>query len=118
MMETLFRLGGTARRELLIVNACIIPSERFVEGLRDLRRAGVRTRILTNSLASHDVPAVNSHYKSWRRPLREVTDGLFEMRHDASIPVPGRGYATHRSKSWACTPRAWWWIASASTSAR
>ena len=85
MMETLFRLGGTAKRELLIVNAYIIPSERFVEGLRDLRRAGVRTRILTNSLASHDVPAVNSHYKAWRKPLREASDGLFEMRHDAAI---------------------------------
>jgi putative cardiolipin synthase len=42
-------------------------------------------KVLTNSLASHDVPAVNSHYKQWRRPLIEAGVQLHEMRHDAAI---------------------------------
>ncbi len=42
-------------------------------------------RVLTNSLASHDVPAVNSHYKAWRKPLLEAGVELHEMRHDAAV---------------------------------
>ena len=42
-------------------------------------------RILTTSLASHDVPAVNSHYKKWRKPLIRAGVDLYEMRHDAAI---------------------------------
>jgi putative cardiolipin synthase len=34
-----------------------------MQGLTD---KGVDVRILTNSLASHDVPAVNAHYEPWR----------------------------------------------------
>jgi putative cardiolipin synthase len=41
--------------------------------------------VLTNSLASHDVPAVNSHYKKWRKPLLESGVKLYEMRQDAAI---------------------------------
>ena len=41
--------------------------------------------MLTNSLASHDVPAVNSHYKQWRKPLLEAGVELYEMRSDAAI---------------------------------
>jgi len=41
--------------------------------------------MLTNSLASHDVPAVNSHYKQWRRSLLEAGVELHEMRPDAAV---------------------------------
>jgi putative cardiolipin synthase len=85
MVELLYAMAGSAQEELLIVNAYIIPDERFIGGLQKLKSQGVRTRVLTNSLASHDVPAVNSHYKQWRKPLRQATDGLYEMRHDAAI---------------------------------
>jgi len=40
---------------------------------------------LTNSLASHDVPAVNSHYEEWRDDLINVGAELYEMRADAKI---------------------------------
>jgi putative cardiolipin synthase len=85
MAGILTRMGAAATRELLIENAYIIPDERFIAVLQKLEDKGVGTRIITNSLASHDVPAVNSHYKQWRKPLLEVTDGLYEMRHDAAI---------------------------------
>jgi putative cardiolipin synthase len=85
MSRTLYEVGGAARRELLIVNAYIIPDQQFVDVLGGLKGRGVDIRILTNSLASHDVPAVNSHYKQWRKPLREATGGLHEMRHDGAI---------------------------------
>jgi putative cardiolipin synthase len=42
-------------------------------------------RILTNSLSSHDVPAVNSHYRQWRKPLVDAGAELFEFRSDPAI---------------------------------
>jgi putative cardiolipin synthase len=50
-----------------------------------LKNRDIEVKILTNSLASHDVPAVNSHYKQWRKPILETGAKLFETRHDAEI---------------------------------
>jgi putative cardiolipin synthase len=85
MIEKTLELIASPQRELLIVNAYIIPTERGMKTLRTLKDRGVSTRILTNSLASQDVPAVNSHYKAWRKPILEAGAELYEMRHDAAI---------------------------------
>jgi putative cardiolipin synthase len=75
----------TAKNELLIVNAYLIPNEDMLKGARDLVRKGVKIRILTNSLASQDVPAVNSHYGPWRKAILETGIELYELRPDAAI---------------------------------
>jgi cardiolipin synthase C len=85
MVEVLYDLAAGAKRELLIINAYIIPDGRTIESLRKLQAGGVKTKVLTNSLASHDVPAVNSHYKQWRKPILETGVWLYELRHDAAI---------------------------------
>jgi putative cardiolipin synthase len=78
-------LIGGAAREVLITNAYIIPGEHAVARMRDQTARGVKIRMLTNSLASHDVPAVNSHYKQWRKPLLEAGIDLYEIRADAAV---------------------------------
>jgi len=45
----------------------------------------VKIRVLTNSLASHYVPAVNSHYKQRRKPVIQAGVDLHEIRPDAAI---------------------------------
>jgi putative cardiolipin synthase len=85
MVDVVRALALSATEEMLLVNAYIIPSERTIDLLKTLRDRQVRVRILTNSLASHDVPAVNSHYKKWRKPLLNSGAKLFEIRHDAAI---------------------------------
>jgi putative cardiolipin synthase len=93
----------SARREVLIVNAYIIPDAVFVDDLRALAARGVTVRVLTNSLASHDVPAVNSHYETWRVPLLRAGVQLHELRPDAAVqsqlvdtpPVRGRFVGLH-----------------------
>ena len=85
MLEQIHSLLGSAQQELLIVNAYIIPAERGITALRKLKKRGVNMKILTNSLASHDVPAVNSHYKKWRKPILEAGAELYEIRYDAAI---------------------------------
>ncbi len=85
MPEAFRELLLTAQREVLITNAYIIPDAAFLDDLRTLSGRGVKVRILTNSLASHDVPAVNSHYEAWRRPLLETGAHLHELRHDPAM---------------------------------
>ncbi len=75
----------SAQRELLIVNAYVIPDDALVTMFQELTARGVRVRILTNSLSSLDVVAVNSHYKAWRRRLLEAGVELYEIRADAAV---------------------------------
>ena len=85
MIAKMFAIFDQAGQELLITNAYIIPGERGIEFLRMLDARGVDVRILTNSLASHDVPAVNSHYEPWRDDILRAGTRLFEARADAAI---------------------------------
>lgn len=85
MIGTMFGFFNRAEHELLITNAYIIPGQRAIDFLAALRDRGVDVRILTNSLASHDVPAVNSHYEGWRDDLINAGASLFELRSDAAI---------------------------------
>jgi len=85
MPEAFRALMRSARNEVLITNAYIIPDANFMADLRELTARGVRIRILTNSLASHDVPAVNSHYEGWRRPILQTGAELHEFRPDPAI---------------------------------
>lgn len=85
MIDVIYDLASTAEREILIANAYLIPAERAIATMARLSERGVTIRILTNSLASHDVPAVNSHYKKWRKPMLKSGVELYEIRHDAAI---------------------------------
>jgi putative cardiolipin synthase len=83
--EAFRALMRSAQDEVLIVNAYIIPDANFMADLRELADRGVRVRILTNSLASHDVPAVNSHYERYREPILRAGAQLYELRADAAV---------------------------------
>lgn len=100
--KSLFPAMERADQELMITNAYIIPDQPAIDFTRELTDRGVRVRILTNSLESHDVPAVNSHYKSWRDDFIEAGAELHELRADASIqslvdvpPVRGEFVGLH-----------------------
>lgn len=85
MPQAIRTLIGAAKRELLIANAYIIPDQDMIDLLHALTARGVTVRILTNSLATTDVPAVNSHYKLWRRDLIQAGVQLHELRPDAAL---------------------------------
>ena len=85
-MPTAFRaVMRSAQQEVLISNAYVIPDATFMDDLRELSARGVRVRILTNSLSSNDVPAVNAHYGPWRARLLQAGATLHELRADAAI---------------------------------
>jgi len=85
MVDTLGRSLRAADQEILLMNAYIIPDQDFIDGMKKLTDRGVQIRILTNSLATYDLPIVNAHYKKWRKPIVEAGAELFELRHDAVV---------------------------------
>jgi putative cardiolipin synthase len=76
---------SSAQSELLITNAYVIPDDNDLSMFEELRARGVTVKLLTNSLASQDVPAVNSHYKRWRKALVKAGVELYECRPDAAV---------------------------------
>jgi len=98
MATSLFQGIGTAERELLVVSPYFVPLEGGVELLGATQARGVRSIILTNSLASSDVVAVHSGYAPFRLPLLRHGVELFESRNDARMTGPVRaGAALSRS---------------------
>ena len=72
-------LSTRASKELIIFSPYFIPGREGVENFRQLRKAGVRVRILTNSLASTDVSAVHAGYAKYRKYLLRDGVELYEI---------------------------------------
>lgn len=75
----------SATREVQIANAYVIPRENPDGVIARWRDNGVTVKLLTNSLASHDVPAVNGAYKKKRGMLLDHGVELYEIRSDAAV---------------------------------
>lgn len=68
-----------AQREVVIISPYFVPGRRGSDALRKLSKGGVRVRVLTNSLASNDVPAVHAGYARYRRELLRSGVELYEV---------------------------------------
>ncbi|MCX7256447.1 MAG: phospholipase D family protein [Polaromonas sp.] len=79
-VDGLLQLMAQAKTELLIVSPYFVPGQRMMKQFADLRRRGVRVRVLTNSLASNDAPAAHVGYARYRQALLVMGIELYEMR--------------------------------------
>ena len=68
-----------------MISPYVIPGDDGLATIRALRERNVRVRVLTNSLASTDVPIVHTAYRKYREPLVTAGVELFEVR-----PAPGQ----------------------------
>jgi putative cardiolipin synthase len=68
-----------ARFEVYVISPYFIPGVVGIESLRLNRRNGVRLRLLTNSLAATDEPAVHAGYLAFRRELLELGMEIYEL---------------------------------------
>jgi putative cardiolipin synthase len=75
-------LTGEVQSDLLIVSPYFIPGPGGVAQIKALRDRGVRVRVITNSLAATDVPAVHAGYAHYRADLLRMGVELYEMRAD------------------------------------
>ena len=74
------RLMGSARKELVLITPYLVPGPSQMAMFRALRRQGVQVRILTNSLATTDAPAVHVGYVRHREALLREGIELYELR--------------------------------------
>lgn len=76
-------LMQNAHHEVILISPYFVPGDSGVEHLTALVARGVRVVVLTNSLASTDVPAVHSAYKHYREALLRGGVELYELRPEA-----------------------------------
>lgn len=72
--------------ELFIISAYFVPDKEVMELFKQLRGRGAAIRILTNSLATNDVPAVHAGYARYRKALLRAGVKLYEMKRTAVAP--------------------------------
>jgi len=94
VLERLQALWEAARSEVLIESAYFVPHRLGARFIRQQAEAGVRTRLLTNSLAANDVTPVHAGYAKYRRRLLKSGVELFEFRRQATarrenLPLAG-----------------------------
>jgi len=68
-----------ATKELTILSPYFVPGKAGTRYLINLRKRGVRVRILTNSLASTDVSVVHAGYARYRKDLLRGGIELYEL---------------------------------------
>lgn len=71
--------------ELIVISPYFVPGRAGVNFFAELVERGVQVRILTNSLASNDVPVVHSGYSKYRSALIRAGVKLYEF--DSLQPV-------------------------------
>ncbi len=90
-VDGLLQLMSQARSELLIVSPYFVPGKLMMSQFADLRRRGVRVRVLTNSLASNDAAAAHVGYARYREALLAMGIELYEMRAEQAGTLGGFG---------------------------
>jgi putative cardiolipin synthase len=83
--HALLQAMKNAREEVDIVTPYFVPGAHGLSILEELRQRNVRVRLLTNSLASTDVPIVHGAYSKYRKPLVESGAEVSEIK-----PIPGQ----------------------------
>ena len=85
VIDGLLHLIQQAQRDVLIVSPYFVPGAEMMNIYAQLRKRGVRVRVLTNSLASNDAPAAHAGYSRYRRDLLKMGVELYEMHSDPAV---------------------------------
>jgi putative cardiolipin synthase len=80
MHHSVAEAAAAVQSELLMVTPFLIPGDAGMQMFGDLRKRGVRVRVLTNSLESTPELVAQSGYMHYRVPLLEDGVELFEVR--------------------------------------
>ena len=90
-VDDLLQLMSQAKSDLLIVSPYFVPGKAMMGQFAELRRRGIRVRVLTNSLASNDAPAAHVGYARYREALLAIGVELYEMRAEQEGTVRSFG---------------------------
>ncbi len=98
-VDGLLSLMSQAKTDLLIVSPYFVPGEMMMKQFADIRKRGVRVRVLTNSLASNDAPAAHAGYARYRKALLGLGVEIYEMRAEQQSSLSSFGSAAGSSGS-------------------
>lgn len=71
-----------AERSVTLISPYFVAGDKGCELFESLRARGVAVRVLTNSLAATDVPAVHAGYERYRRRLLRAGVEIWELRSE------------------------------------
>lgn len=74
---------ASAQREVILVSAYFVPTERLATLIESTIARGVRVRVLTNSMRSNNHLPAHAAYHGYVRRLVEAGVELYELRVDA-----------------------------------
>jgi putative cardiolipin synthase len=83
--DEIYAYLASARDELVLISAYVIPDEELITMLEAAVRRGVRVVIVTNSVQSNNHMLAHVAYRKYRKRLLEAGIELFELRPDAAI---------------------------------
>jgi putative cardiolipin synthase len=83
LLTRVYGLWRSARSEVLVESAYLVPLRAGADLIAERARAGVRVALLTNSLASTDVVPVHAGYAKRRRELLAAGVELYEFQAEA-----------------------------------
>ena len=90
-VDGLLSLMARAKTDLLVVSPYFVPGAEMMKQFADIRRRGVRVRVLTNSLASNDAVAAHAGYARYREGLLAMGVEIYEMRSEQRGTVASFG---------------------------
>jgi putative cardiolipin synthase len=76
----LAELLASTKKQLIAISPYFVPGKDGARKLGEMAKSGVDVTVVTNSLASTDVPAVHAGYVRYRRALLEAGVKLYEVR--------------------------------------
>lgn len=95
MFDDLGALLRSAQREVLIVTPYFVPGAKGMAMIDDLRRRGVKLRVLTAAMAATDAPVVHVGYSKYRPALLAAGVELYELRPEFTPPAERRHSGVH-----------------------
>jgi cardiolipin synthase C len=98
VIDGLLHLMQQAQSDVLIISPYFVPGTRMMAVYEQLRKRGVRIRVLTNSLASNDAPAAHAGYARYRNTLLDMGIELYEMRSDPESAAALLGSSAQNQK--------------------
>ena len=81
----LFPYFKSTKKEVLIFTPYLVPTAIGMQNIKQLRERGVHVTLVTNSLATTDVPFVHSGYMNYRKSLIKMGVKLYELKPSDSV---------------------------------
>lgn len=85
VIDGLMSLVQQARSDVLIISPYFVPGARMMAVYEQIRKRGVRLRVLTNSMASNDAPAAHAGYARYRKAMLDMGAELYEMHSNPEM---------------------------------